>query len=73
MTLFEIEKNRTIVIENIGQKNRRRLLELGLIEGKRIKKLYESFDKKMVAVEIDGTIIGLRKGICELIKVREDD
>ncbi len=73
MTLIDANINCEMEIVSIEFKDKKRLLELGFIPSKKIKKLYESFDKKMIAINVDGTVISLRKNVCEKIIVKEGD
>ncbi len=73
MTLNDASINFDYEIVSIEVRDKKRLLELGFIPNKRIRKIYESFDKKMVAINVGGTVISLRKNVCEKIIVKEGD
>ncbi len=51
---------------------RRRLMDLGLIDGTRVTPLYESIFKNPRAYYIRGAVIALRKNDTDLITVEEE-
>lgn len=51
------------------KKYNKRLLELGFIPNKIIKKEFYSLDKTMVALKLDGALISIRSDFCEYIIV----
>ncbi len=72
MTLSEAELNVQYILSDILIEDKTRLLELGFIPDRPIKKVYESFDKKMAAIEVNrdsGVVISLRKSVCDKIIV----
>ncbi len=73
VNLKDIKIGQSVSINKIDIENKKRLLELGFVENKKIKKEYESIDKKMIGIKIDGQIIGLRSSMCENIYVKVGD
>lgn len=71
MTLdkLDIDKTATILTLNCKGDLRRRLLDLGLVNGTNIKAIFKSPIGNPIAYEIRGTTIALRKEDSRLINV----
>ncbi len=71
MNLKELKIGETVTVKSVDIDNKKRLFELGVVPNKVIKKEYESIDRKMIAIKVDGTIICLRDSLCKKIFVVE--
>ena len=71
MKLNEIEINKTCKIVRINCKDdiKRRLLDLGLIKGTKIKPVFISPSGDPTAYEVRGSLIAIRKNDAKLIKI----
>ena len=72
MYLKDIKKNDYYIIEEINtdEKSKRRLYDIGLISGTKVKKLYTSPSKKINAYLIRNSMVAIRNKDAALIKVR---
>ncbi len=73
VSLLELKINENAIIKKIDIDNNKRLLGLGFVNGISILKKFESFDKKMYAFEINGSVICIRKNVCKNIFVEVGD
>lgn len=73
MNLFKSKKDEEVVIEDlkIGGKEQRRLFDLGIVPGAKIKKRFTSIFKDPIAYEVKKTTIALRNEDARLIEVSE--
>jgi len=73
MTLDKLDIDKCAVILNLNCKGdlRRRLLDLGLVNGTNIKASFKSPIGNPIAYEVRGTTIALRKEDSKLISVKE--
>lgn len=71
-TLDKLDINNNAVILNLNCKGdlRRRLLDLGLVNGTNIKAIFKSPIGNPIAYEIRGTTIALRKEDSKLINIK---
>ena len=67
---LNINKNATILNLNCNGDLRRRLLDLGLVNGTDIKAIFKSPMGNPIAYEVRGTTIALRKEDSKLIKIK---
>lgn len=56
--------------KSIGEKIKKRLLELGFIEGKTIKLLQWSLAGDVLLIELNGYLLSIRKNIAKYIMLR---
>ncbi len=73
--LTTLKQNQIAVISSISKairgEQRRRLLDLGIVPGSKIKPVLESIGKDPVAYEVRGTLIALRKNQAQHIFIKE--
>ena len=70
MNLSDLEKDKTVVIESLSELSKTkqiRLMELGFVPGKEIKRVQSSILNGPIAFEIEGTIVALSKEDANLI------
>lgn len=73
MYLNNIEKNKYYIVDKIAasEKIKRRLYDIGLVNGTKIKLLFSSPSKKIKAYLIRNSIIAIRNKDASMIKVCE--
>lgn len=73
MNLFQSKKDEEVIIEKIklGGKEQRRLFDLGIIPGVKIKKVFTSILNDPIAYEVKKTTIAIRNEDAKLIEVSE--
>ena len=71
-TLYDVPIGKTVVVEylNCSGNIRRRLLDLGIIKGTKIKPIFKSPSGDPTAFEVRGTVLAIRKENCKDINVR---
>lgn len=72
MKLSELQKDSTAIItslEDLKDVNQIRLMEIGFVPGKQIKRLQSSILNGPISYEIEGTIIALSKSDTEKIEI----
>lgn len=74
MNLYELPLNAIGVVDELNCKGniRRRLLDLGIVNGTKITPVFKSPSGDPTAYEIRKTLIALRKVDSKLIKLKED-
>lgn len=74
MYLNNIKKHKEYIIKNINTDEiiKRRLYDMGIIKGARIKLLYISPSKKIKAYLVRDTIISIRNKDAKMIEVYDD-
>jgi len=73
MYLNNIKNNRYYTVDgiNLDEKNKRRLYDIGLVKGTKIRTLFKSPSQKIKAYLIRDSIIAIRDKDASKIKVRE--
>lgn len=73
MTLSETKEGKSYFIENISNDCdlKRRILDIGIIKGSKIERLFSSPLGEPVAYKIRGAVMALRKNITDKIFVSE--
>ena len=73
MYLNNIKNNRYYIVDkiNLSEKEKRRLYDIGLVNGTRIKLLFNSPSKKLKAYLIRDSIISIRNKDAQFIEVSE--
>ncbi len=73
LSSLDVGETATVVklSERLRGSNRRRLLDLGIIPGSKIKVMYENISGNPRAYEVKNTLIALRNDIADLIFVKE--
>ncbi len=69
LTNFKV--NEKLIVQDIVNIDSTRLMELGFVKGTVVQKTCESIDKKMIGIKVKGSVIGIRKSVCESIIVNE--
>lgn len=75
MNLFKAPMNREFIIDSvvIKGKEQRRLFDLGILPGSKIKKVFKSIFNDPIAYEVKKTTIALRNEDAYLIEVKEEN
>ena len=70
LPLSEISNGETVIVRNIGESTLKvKLMEMGLIEGKRLIVLFRAPLGDPIAFDVEGYILSLRKDEARLITV----
>ncbi len=73
VSLLDLKIDEVAVITKVNVEDSRKLLAMGFISGTKVLKKFESFDKKMQAFEINGSVLCIRQNICKNIFVEVGD
>ena len=71
-TLDAVPIGTTVIVENLNCYGniRRRLLDLGIINGTKIKPIFTSPSGDPIAFEVRGTVLAIRKENCKEISIK---
>ena len=68
--LSQVKNGESVVVRDILESSLKvKLMEMGLVEGKRLEILYRAPFGDPIAVDIDGYVLSLRKDEAQLIEV----
>ena len=70
MTLMELKFNETAIINRINSNAKRRLLDLGLSNGTKIKAVLNNLSGNLRAYEVRGTLIAIRNEDSKKIEIK---
>ena len=71
-TLDNVPIGKIVIVEDLNCSGniRRRLLDLGIIKGTKIKPIFKSPSGDPTAFEVRGTVLAIRKENCKDIKIK---
>ncbi|MGB0914707.1 MAG: FeoA family protein [Crocinitomicaceae bacterium] len=70
-TLSQISNGDSVIVSQIGESSLKvKLMEMGLIEGKRLQVLYRAPFGDPIAIDVEGYVLSLRNDEADLITVQ---